>query len=147
MTQPTTTPVQDLDTLRQILFGAETQRLEELTASNQAAATHELRQLEHRMSERLEDLAARLAAHQAETARLQVEHVERVTQMLDQMLAQLGHRLDTLVTETRERLDALQQRASDLERRKLNAADFGGTLSTLGQRFTSDNGQSLFRAG
>jgi BMFP domain-containing protein YqiC len=40
------------------------------------------------------------------------------------------------VGETRSRLDELQQRAAELERRKLSVADFGATLATLGQRFS-----------
>jgi len=149
VTQPVTSPTQDLDALREILFGAEAARLEACMAANQSAASVGLRELERRVGERLDELTSRIATQQAETARLQQEHSEQVTQMLDQMLAQLGHRLDTLVTETRERLDGLQQRAAELERRKLNAADFGGTLATLGQRFAGggDGAQQVLRAG
>lgn len=147
MTQPSTSPTQDLDALRQIVFGAEAARLEERIGAVQHEASTDVRDLECRVGDRLDDLGKRLAAQQAEVARLQQEHAERVTQMLDQMLAQLGHRLDTLVEETRERLDALQQRATDLERRKLNVTDFGGTLATLGQRFSGDEPRPLFRAG
>jgi DNA repair exonuclease SbcCD ATPase subunit len=149
VTQPSTSPspVQDLDSLRQIVFGAESARLEERIGAVERAANAELHDLERRVGDRLDDLGNRMTAQQAEVARLQQEHAERVTQMLDQMLAQLGHRLDTLVAETRERLDALQQRATDLERRKLNVVDFGGTLATLGQRFSGDEARPLFRAG
>ena len=153
MTQPNESPVQDLGTLRQILFGAETTRLEECINANQSAASAELRDLERRVVERFQELATRMDTQQAETARVQQENAARVTQMLDDVLAQLGHRLDTLVTETRERMDGLQQRATELERRKLNVTDFGGTLQTLGQRFSGDgNGQQqqqqqMFRVG
>jgi BMFP domain-containing protein YqiC len=51
-------------------------------------------------------------------------------------MAQLGQRVETLVGETRARLDELQQRSAELERRKLSVADFGATLATLGQRFS-----------
>ena len=146
MTQPTAS-TQDLDALRQILFGAEVARLDERIGAAQHAATADVHDLERRVGDRIDELTNRLAAQQADVARLQQEHAERVTQMLDQMLAQLGHRLDTLVEETRERLDALQQRATELERRKLNVADFGGTLATLGQRFSGDESRPLSRAG
>ncbi|HVO34218.1 MAG TPA: hypothetical protein VMT21_01560 [Gemmatimonadales bacterium] len=147
MKEPSTSPAQDLDALRQILFGAQVARLEERVGAAQQTANADVRDLERRVGDRLDDLGNRLTAQQAEVARLQQEHAERVTQMLDQMLAQLGHRLDTLVEETRERLDALQQRATDLERRKLDVTDFGGTLATLGQRFSGDETRPLFRAG
>jgi hypothetical protein len=56
-------------------------------------------------------------------------------------MAQLGQRVETLVGETRTRLDEMQQRTSELERRKLSVADFGSTLATLGQRFAAEANQ------
>ena len=51
-------------------------------------------------------------------------------------MAQLGQRVETLVSETRSRMDEIQQRTAELERRKLSVADFGTTLATLGQRIS-----------
>jgi hypothetical protein len=51
-------------------------------------------------------------------------------------MAQLGQRVETLVNETRSKMDEIQQRTAELERRKLSVADFGSTLATLGQRFS-----------
>ena len=39
-----------------------------------------------------------------------------------------------------ERLDEIQRRTAELERRKLSVADFGATLAMLGRRFTAESG-------
>jgi hypothetical protein len=39
-----------------------------------------------------------------------------------------------------ERLDEIQQRTAELERRKLSVADFGATLATPGRRFRAESG-------
>ena len=136
MTKPEASPSQELDTVRQLLFGAEAARLEEKIAADRQAAAAQLQDLERRMGERLDELSRRVTAQLDDLSRRQQQHADRVTQLLDQVMAQLGQRVETLVNETRTKMDEIQQRTSELERRKLSVADFGSTLATLGQRFT-----------
>ena len=136
MTKPEASPSQELDTVRQLLFGAEAARLEEKIAADRQAASAQLQDLERRMGERLDELSRRVAAQLDDLSRRQQQHADRVTQLLDQAMAQLGQRVETLVNETRSKMDEILQRTSELERRKLSVADFGSTLATLGQRFT-----------
>ena len=105
-----------------------------------------LQDLERRVGERLEELSHRVTAQLDDLSRRQQQHADRVTQLLDQVMAQLGQRVETLVGETRARLDELQQRTAEIERRKLSVADFGATLATLGQRFT-EGGKGSTDAG
>jgi DNA anti-recombination protein RmuC len=136
VTKPEASPSQELDTVRQLLFGAEAARLEEKVAVDRQAAAAQLQDLEHRMGERLDELSRRVTAQLDDLSRKQQQHADRVTQLLDQVMAQLGQRVETLVNETRSKMDDIQQRTAELERRKLSVADFGSTLAALGQRFT-----------
>jgi DNA anti-recombination protein RmuC len=129
VTQAEGSPAKELDTLRQLLFGAEVARLEEKLATDRS------------VSAALDDLSRRVTAQLDDLSRRQQQHADRVTQLLDQVMAQLGQRVETLVGETRTRLDEMQQRTSELERRKLSVADFGSTLATLGQRFAAEANQ------
>lgn len=141
MTQAEGSSAKELDTVRQLLFGAEVARLEEKLAADRAVAAAQLQDLERRTSERIDDLARRVTAQLDDLSRRQQQHADRVTQLLDQVMAQLGQRVETLVAETRSRLEEMQQRTSELERRKLSVADFGATLANLGQRFSAEGGQ------
>jgi DNA anti-recombination protein RmuC len=136
VTKPETSPAHDLDTVRQVLFGAEAARLDEKIAADSAAAAAQLQDLERRTGERLEELARRVSVQLDDLSRRQQQHADRVTQLLDQVMAQLGQRVETLVNETRVKMEEMQQRTVELERRKLSVADFGSTLATLGQRFS-----------
>ena len=136
MTKPEASSSQELDTVRQLLFGAEAARLEEQIAADRQASAAQLQDLERRMGERLDELSRRVTAQLDDLSRRQQQHADRVTQLLDQVMAQLGQRVETLVNETRSKIEEIQQRTSELERRKLSVADFGNTLATLGQRFT-----------
>ena len=136
MTKPEASPSQELDTVRQLLFGAEVARLEEKAAADRLAEAEQLQDLERRVGERLDELARRVTAQLDDLSRRQQQHADRVTQLLDQVMAQLGLRVETLVNETRGKMDEMQQRMAELERRKLSVADFGSTLATLGQRFS-----------
>ena len=136
MTKPEASPSQELDTVRQFLFGAEVARLEEKIPADRQAAAAQLQDLERPMGERLDELSRRVTAQLDDLSRRQQQHADRVTQLLDQVMAQLGQRVETLVNETRSKMDEIQQRTAELERRKLSVADFGSTLATLGQRFS-----------
>jgi hypothetical protein len=136
VTKPEASSMHEIDTVRQLLFGAEAKRLEEQMAADRATAATQMQDLERRVGERLEELARRVTAQLDDLSRRQQQHADRVTQLLDQVMAQLGQRVETLVGETRARMEELQQRTAELERRKLSVADFGATLATLGQRFT-----------
>ena len=136
MTKPEASPSQELDTVRQLLFGAEVARLEEKIAADRQAAAAQLQDLERRLGERLDELSRRVTTQLDDLSRRQQQHADRVTQLLDQVMAQLGQRVETLVNETRSKMDEIQQRTAELERRKLSVADFGSTLATLGQRFS-----------
>lgn len=140
MTQPSGIGAGDLDTIRQILFGADVARLEREMAGDRRAAQEQLAELERRMGQRLEELAQRVTAQLDDLSRRQQAHAERVTQLLDQVMAELTRRVDGLLAETRTRLDEVKAKAAELERRKLNVADFGASLATLGQRFTAESG-------
>lgn len=146
MTQPT--GASDIDSVRQLLFGAEVARLEQaLSNDRQAAAARatdleqrlerELRELEQRVERRLEEVSQRVSAQLEELSKRQQTHADRVTQLLDQVMAELSRRTDTLTAETRAGFEELKARAADLERRKLNVADFGASLAMLGQRFAA----------
>jgi len=137
----------DLDTIRQIFFGAEVARLEERMASDRSGTASQLQDLERRTTERLDELSRRVTAQLDDLSRRQQQHADRVTQLLDQVMAQLGQRVETLVTETRSKLEEQQQRLAELERRKLSVADFGATLATLGQRFAGEGNQGPSTGG
>jgi DNA anti-recombination protein RmuC len=136
VTKPEASPSQELDTVRQLLFGAEVARLEEKIAADRQTAAAQLQDLERRLGERLDELSRRVTTQLDDLSRRQQQHADRVTQLLDQVMAQLGQRVETLVNETRSKMDEIQQRTAELERRKLSVADFGSTLATLGQRFS-----------
>jgi len=121
-----TSPSSDLDTVRRLLFGAEVSRLE---------AAHG--EMEQRFEKRLEELSQRVTSRLDELARLQQGHAEKVTQLLDQVMSELSRRSDSMASETRASLEELKSRLADLDRRKLNAADFGSSLAMLGQRLAS----------
>lgn len=150
MTQPSGSPA-DLDTVRQILFGAEVARLDQaLALDRQAAAARAadveqriergLADLERRLGTRLDEQAQRVAGQLDELSRLQQTHAERVTQLLDQVMAELSRRADALAVETRAGIDELKAKTGELDRRKLNVVDFGASLATLGQRFAAAAG-------
>lgn len=138
MTQPSGSGPGDLDTIRQILFGADLARLEHDLANDRRTALEQLGDLERRMGQRLDELAQRVTAQLDDLSRRQQAHAERVTQLLDQVMAELTRRVDGLLTETRARLDELKSKTAELERRKLNVADFGASLAALGQRFAGE---------
>lgn len=127
----------DLDTVRQILFGADLARLEQSLADDRQQGAARLGELDQRVERRLEELSEKVTAQLDDLSRRQQAHADRVTQLLDQVMAELSRRADTLSAETRAGLDELRAKAADLERRKLNVADFGSSLSTLGQRFAA----------
>ena len=149
MTQPPSPT--DLDTIKQILFGADVGRIEQTLAAdrqqNNARAT-EFEQkvdraftaLEQRVERRLEEMGQRVSAQLDELSRRQQQHAEKVTQLLDQVMAELTRRTDTLTAETRAGFEELRARGAELERRKLNVAEFGASLAALGQRFASSGG-------
>ena len=85
----------------------------------------------------MEEMAQRVSAQLDDLSRRQQAHADKVTQLLDQVMAELTRRAEALQTETRTGLDELRARAAELERRKLNVADFGSSLATLGQRFSA----------
>jgi hypothetical protein len=143
----------DLDSVRRLLFGAEVSRIEQLVEEGRQSLTSRvtdaeqrgeraLAELEQRVERRLDDLAQRVTTRLDELARLQQGHAEKVTQLLDQVMAELTRRTDTLTSETRAGLEELTARATELERRKLNAADFGSSLAMLGQRLASTGDDS-----
>lgn len=147
MTQPPGTG-SDLDTVRQVLFGADLARLEQALATDRQAAaarTQELearlerglRELEQRVERRLEEVSQRVSAQLEDLSRRQQAHADKVTQLLDQVMAELSRRTDALTAETRAGFEELKARAADLERRKLNVSDFGASLAMLGQRFAA----------
>lgn len=145
MTQPPGTP-SDLDSIRHILFGAEVSRLEQTLATDrQSAAAHaaEFEQkvdraftsLEQRVDRRLDEMQQRVSAQLDELGRRQQAHADKVTQLLDQVMAELSRRTDSLTAETRAGLEELRGRTGELEKRKLNVAEFGASLAALGQRY------------
>ena len=147
VTQPPSTP-SDLDSIRHILFGADLSRLEQtLAADRQSTAAHaaEFEQkvdgaftaLEQRVERRLDEMQQRVSAQLDELGRRQQAHADKVTQLLDQVMAELSRRTDALTSETRSGLEELRARATELEKRKLNVAEFGASLAALGQRYTS----------
>ena len=136
MTQPTGSPA-DLTTLRQILFGSDLARLEGRDGDIERKAEQSLAELERRLEARLAELSSRLSAQLDELSQRQQAHAERATQLLDQVMAELTRRGDTLSAETRAGLEEMRAKVAELERRKLNVADFGASLATLGQRFAA----------
>ena len=152
MTHPSGPAPSDLDTLRQILFGAELARLEQALGNDRQAlaarvtdleqrAERSLGELERRVGQKMEELSQRVTAQLDDLARRQQAHADKVTQLLDQVMAELTRRAEALQAETRTGLEELRVRAAELERRKLNAADFGASLATLGQRFSGATGE------
>ncbi|HEY2807082.1 MAG TPA: hypothetical protein VGI92_14580 [Gemmatimonadales bacterium] len=148
MTQPVSG---DLDAIRQILFGGEVSRLEQLLAADRqqgAARASEFEQkvdraftaLEQRVERRLEEMSQRVSSQLDELSKRQQAHADRVTQLLDQVMAELARRTEALTVESRAGFDELRARATELEKRKLNVAEFGASLAALGQRFTGGAG-------
>ncbi len=151
MSQPAASS--DLDTLRQILFGADVARLQQALgdarqSSQVRAAELEQRleravtELERRVGAQLEEVSQRVTAQLDELSRRQQAHAERVTQLLDQVMAELTRRTDTLTAETKTGIEELRSRVADLDRRKLGVTDFGSSLAALGQKFASGGGQA-----
>ncbi|MBI1722438.1 MAG: hypothetical protein HYR48_00850 [Gemmatimonadetes bacterium] len=148
----------ELDTVRQILFGADMARLDQaLTNDRQAAATRtaeleqrvdrSLAELERRIERKIDEMSQRVTAQLDDLSRRQQAHAERVTQLLDQVMAELARRADSLQAETRAGLEELRAKAADLDRRKLSVADFGSSLATLGQRFSGASTEEPGRPG
>jgi DNA anti-recombination protein RmuC len=138
----------DLDAVRRILFGADVARLEQVleemkgqtaarTTEMEARATGGMQDLDRRVQQRLDELTQRVTAQLDDLSRRQQAHAEKVTQLLDQVMAELSRRTDQLQGETRSGLEEVKGKVADLEKRKLNASDFGGTLALLGQRFAA----------
>jgi hypothetical protein len=149
MTQPSG-PGSDLDTIKQILFGADARRLEQAVADARheaGARDAELEQrlgrafaeLERTVGARLDEFSQKVTAQLEELSRRQEAHAQRVTQLLDQVMAEVARRGEAQASETRAALDEVRARLGDLERRKLNVTDFGNSLAALGQRFVSGN--------
>jgi tetrahydromethanopterin S-methyltransferase subunit G len=143
-----TQPGEGLDTIRQILFGAEIARLEQAMAADREAAQrrvsdleqkveHAHADLEQRVSRRLEELSQKVTSQLEDLSRRQQAHADRVTQLLDQVMAELTRRTDVLTGETKAGLEELRARMGELERRKLNVAEFGASLAALGQKYAS----------
>jgi hypothetical protein len=146
-------PSSDLDSIRRLLHGAEISRVEQLIEEgrqNALARVSDVEQrgdraltdLEQRFERRFEELSQRVTSRLDELARLQQGHADKVTQLLDQVMAELSRRSDALAAETRASFEELRARAADLDRRKLNAADFGSSLATLGQRLASSGDET-----
>ena len=140
MTQPSGSGPGDLDTIRQILFGADLARVERDLAAARRTAQDQLADLERRIGQRMDELAQRVTAQLDDLSRRQQAHADRVTQLLDQVMAELTRRVDGLLAETRARVDELKAKAADLERTKLNVTDFGSSLAALGQKFSGEPG-------
>jgi DNA anti-recombination protein RmuC len=140
VTQPSGSGPGDLDTIRQLLFGAEVARVERDMAADRRAAQEQVADLERRLGQRLEELAQRVTAQLDDLSRRQQAHADRVTQLLDQVMAELTRRVDGLLAETRARVDELKVKAAELERAKLSVADFGASLAALGQKFSGGPG-------
>ena len=143
----------DLDAVKRLLFGADITRIEQVVEEHRQAmqsrvgdaeqrGERALAELEQKVERRLDELSQRVTARLDELARLQQGHAEKVTQLLDQVMSELSRRTDALTSETRAGLDDLKSRTADLERRKLNAADFGSSLAMLGQRLASSGEDS-----
>src|SRR5437016_4961541 len=117
MTQPSSPT--DLDSVRQILFGAEVSRLEQsLAADRQQALARatEFEQkvdrafsaLEQRVERRLEEMGQRVSAQLDELSQRQQAHADRVTQLLDQVMAELSRRTEALTAESRAGIEELR---------------------------------------
>jgi exonuclease VII large subunit len=140
VTQPSGSGPGDLDTLRQILFGAEVARFERDMAADRRTAQDQLADLERRIGQRVDELAQRVTAQLDDLSRRQQAHADRVTQLLDQVMAELTRRVDGLLAETRARVDEVKAKAAELERSKLSVTEFGSSLAALGQRFSGEPG-------
>ena len=138
MTQPSGSGPGDLDTIRQILFGAEVARVERDMAADKRSAQEQAADLERRIGQRMDELAPRVTAQLDDLSRRQQAHADRVTQLLDQVMAELTRRVDGLLAETRQKVDELKAKAGELDKRKLNVVDFGASLAALGQRFSAE---------
>lgn len=136
-----------------MLFGAEMARIEQsMEEARQHAQTRiadaEQRgeraqsELEQRIDRKMDELSQRVTSRLDELARLQQGHAEKVTQLLDQVMTELSRRTDALTAETRAGLEELKTRAADIERRKLNAVDFGSALSQLGQKWSASGDET-----
>ena len=97
------------------------------------------------MDKKLDEMNQRVTAQLEELARKQQAHADKVTQLLDQVMAELARRTDALTAETKAGFDELRARAGELERRKLNVSDFGASLAALGQRFAGSPGDDASR--
>jgi DNA anti-recombination protein RmuC len=138
----------DLDSIRRILFGADLQRLEQALAGDRDAFLRRVgdteqkvdkafQDLEGRVNQRLEELGQKVSAQLEDLARRQQAHADRVAQLMDQVMAELTRRSEAMAAETKAGLDEMRARTVELERRKLNVAEFGASLASLGQRFSA----------
>lgn len=85
----------------------------------------------------MDEISQRVTTQLEDLARRQQAHADRVTQLLDQVMAELSRRTDALTAETKAGFEEIKARAAELERRKLNVADFGASLAMLGQKFAA----------
>jgi len=134
VTQPPA-PSNDLDAIRRMLFGADLARIDQTTADVRKETQARLAELEQRLDRKLEELSQRVTAQLDELSRRQQAHAEKVTQLLDQVMSELSRRSEALGSEARAGLTELRGRVAEIEKRKLNVADFGASLAALGQRF------------
>jgi DNA anti-recombination protein RmuC len=139
VTQPPA-PSSDLDAIRRILFGADLARIDQAMAEARQSAQARLGELEQRLDRKLDELAQRVTTQLEELSRRQQAHAETVTQLLDQVMAELSRRAEVLGSEARAGLEELRGRVSEIEKKKLSVADFGASLSALGQRFAATGG-------
>lgn len=151
---PAAAPPADLDAVRRILFGGDLARLEQLLANDRERLSTRVQEVDQRVAReigeigrRLDELSQRVTAQLDDLSRRQQAHADRVTQLLDQVMAELGRRSDALAFETKAGLDELRAKAAELDRRKLNVAEFGSSLAALGQRFSAASGEDPGRSG
>jgi dsDNA-specific endonuclease/ATPase MutS2 len=137
MTIPAPKTTDGLEVLRQLIVAPEIQRLEERLNGDTARMTALVQDVERRTNERLDSAVEKLAEQHSEIVRAMQAESTRLTQAMEQVSAQFGRRVESLIAESRTRLDDVTRRLADQERSKLNAADFGATLATLGQRFAT----------
>ena len=92
------TQTPELDTVRQILFGADVARFEQTIAADRESAQrrasdmeqkleHANAELEQQVGRRLDELSQRVTAQLEDLSRRQQAHADRVTQLLDQVMA------------------------------------------------------------
>jgi chromosome segregation ATPase len=144
MTQPTPATANDLERLRDILYGEQTRTTEQRHSDFENRLRElgaQLESAQHKIGEQMNRQGSAQSSSQQELAdRLSAQLTDLQTQ-LNALRQELSQRLDQLDATSRQRTEAVRTEllalTTDLEEKKAARHDLGQMLVELGQRLQS----------